>query len=283
MTGRTLSALAHGRPDGDPRVVLSEGRGTHGLIVGNYRLLTREGKAETIIFGDKEVAMPEELFDLTTDPGERRNLLKSQPAKAAEMKARLDAAIHGVPTSGSVAAPAAPDQAVAVALRFAGRGAAHRVSGYVSVDGGATLTVTPVGIAASSLRGASPRVELAFASVADAVVGLDVRVDPPGAPVHWELFVDDQRLAPSNVFAGPFGLAAPLLVLGVTTDEARTQAFSPKPALVDPRRDFGLFVTRERGAEPEAVVRAKGAGGTAEMTRLMREWGYAHDKADLAH
>jgi hypothetical protein len=61
-------------------------------------------------------------------------------------------------------------------------------------------------------------------------------------------------------------------------------AFSKGPPLVDPRRDLGLFVTRSRGAEPEAVTRGNGGkGGTEEMTRLMREWGYAHDKTELAH
>jgi len=91
--------------------------------------------------------------------------------------------------------------------------------------------------------------------------------------------VDDRKLAPSEVFAGPFGLAAPLLVSGLATDEARSLAFSPKPSLIDPRRDFGLFVTRERGAEPEAISRGKAGGaGNDEMRRLMREWGYAHDK-----
>jgi arylsulfatase A-like enzyme len=284
MSGRTMGPLTRHEPDGDPRVVLSEGRGTHGLLVDNYRLLTREGTAETLIFAGKEVKVPEELFDLTTDPGERKNLLHARPEKAAEMRARLDAAIHSVPASGSVAPPAAKNDKVAVSLRFAGAGAVHRVSGYVSVEPGATLTATPVGIAASEVRGASPRIDLAFSSVVDALVGLDVVVSPPGAALHWELFVDDRKLSGDEIFAGPFGLAAPGLASGLLTDDARAVAFSPTPVLADPRRDFGLFVTRERGAEPDAVARSKTAGGgTEEMTRLMREWGYAHDKVELGH
>ena len=278
MSGRTLTHLARHEPDGEPRVVLSEGRGTHGLLVGNYRLLTREGKAEVVIFGDKEVSMPEELFDLTTDPGERKNLKRSQPEKAAEMKARLDAAMHEVAVSGSAATPAADTVPVTVTLRFAAGGAAHRISGSISVDAGVALRVKPVGLAPESSRGSGTRVYLSFPVSADAPVGFDVEVTPPGAPLRWELFVDDRKLAPSEVFAGPFGLAAPSLVAGLANDDARAIAFSPKPALVDPRRDFGLFVTRERGAEPETVERSKaGAGGNEEMRRLMREWGYAHD------
>jgi hypothetical protein len=199
------------------------------------------------------------------------------------MRARLEAEIHAVPASGATAAPTAKSDAIGVTLRFAGGGSAHRIAGYLSVEPGATLVVTPVGVAPSSLRGESPRIEVAFSSAPDALVGLDVVVTPPAAPLHWELFVDDKKLPAEEVFAGPFGLAAPGLQAGLLTDDDRAIAFSPKPAVADPRRDLGLFVTRERGAEPEAVGRAKGtAGSTEEMSRLMREWGYAHDKESTA-
>jgi len=281
MTGRTLTALARHEPDGEPRVVLSEGRGARGLLVGNYRLLTREGKAEVVIFGDKEVSMPEELFDLSTDPGERKNLAQKLPDKAREMRARMNAAIHEVPVSGAAAPPALPNDTPVLALRFAGGGASHRISGTVSVASGATLSVKPVGAEPSSVTGASPAVSVAWTTLPDALVGLDVTVSPGSAPVRWDLYVDDRKLAPGEVFAGPFGLAAPALLAGVTTDDARSLAFSPKVALVDPHRDFGLFVTRSRAAEPDAVSRGKGGkGGTEEMSRIMREWGYAHDKVE---
>ena len=276
MSGRTLTPLARHEPDGEPRVVFSEGRGTYGLLVGNYRLLTREGKAEVVIFGDKEVSMPEELFDLSTDPGERRNLKKSQPEKAAEMRARLNAAKRDVPVAGSAASPGQGNEPTAVSLRFAGGGVTRRISGSLSVDAGVTLEVKPVGLGSEAVRGGSPRVDVAFSVGPDATVGFDVVVTPGASALHWELFVDDKKLEASEVFAGPFGLAAPSLVAGLVTDDARALAFSRRPPLLDPRRDVGLFVTRERGAEPLAVERTKpGGAGNEEMRRLMREWGYA--------
>jgi arylsulfatase A-like enzyme len=286
MTGRTLVPLTRNHPDDEPRVVLSEGRGTHGLLVGNYRLLVREGKAETLIFDTKEVKVPEELFDLSTDPGERKNLVHALPEKAAEMRARLDGLMHEAPAipTARAASPAAKDEAIAVSLRFVGAGGTHRVSGSVSVDPGVTLAVRPVGLGPEAVRGGSPRVEVAFSTSPDAPVGIDLDVKPPGTAIHWQLFVDDRPVSTTDVFAGPFGVEAPALVSGIVTDDARATAFSPKPALLDPRRDFGVFVTRERGAEPEAVGRGgAGSAGGEELRRLMREWGYAHDKADLAH
>jgi arylsulfatase A-like enzyme len=290
MTGTTLVPLARGEAEAEPRVVVSEGRGTHGIIVDNYRLLTREGKAETVIFGTEEMKMPIELFDLTADPGERKNLLKTQPDKAAEMRARLEAALHAAPVTGSAAAHATAGEGSSVTtitLRWAGRGEAHRVAGVVWVDAGATLRARLVGLGAESMRAGSGShhegVELAFVSPPEAVTGVDLEVSPGASAVHWDLYVDDRKLAAQEVYAGPFGFAAPGVVSGVVTDDDRLAAFSPALAEVDARRDFGLFVTRERGSEPEAVVRATGAAGAEEMSRLMREWGYAHDKTTTTH
>ena len=75
-----------------------------------------------------------------------------------------------------------------------------------------------------------------------------------------------------------------LVRAGIVTDEARTLAFSPRPALLDPHRDMGMFVTRERGGEPAAVTGQRNTAGAAseEMRKIMKDWGYAHDKADLS-
>ena len=112
---------------------------------------------------------------------------------------------------------------------------------------------------------------------------MDARVEPPSAALAWELFFDDVPLAASQVFAGPFGLAAPALRLGIATDEARVSAFSPTLPQIDPRRDTGLFVTRERPGEAprdegagRGVTREDSREGAEEMGRMLREWGYAH-------
>jgi hypothetical protein len=54
--------------------------------------------------------------------------------------------------------------------------------------------------------------------------------------------------------------------------------FRPLPTAlppIDPRRDVGLFVVRERRGEaaPSGETSEEGA---EEMARLLREWGYAH-------
>src|SRR5690606_29127800 len=96
--GKSLVALAKGESEPDERVVVSEGPASRAIMSGRHRLVVREGPAPA---GD-------ELFDLASDPGERRDLSKADPHLLAEMKARLEAALKNVPVVGTHAA-AAPD------------------------------------------------------------------------------------------------------------------------------------------------------------------------------
>jgi hypothetical protein len=59
-------------------------------------------------------------------------------------------------------------------------------------------------------------------------------------------------------------------------DDGRAAANATAIPTIDPRRDVGLFVARERPgeAEPAAPPSEEGAEETA---RLLREWGYAQD------
>ena len=289
-SGASLMPLVRGEAEADERIVLSEGRGTRGLLAGKYRLLVREGAARTTtsVKGDKTVTVAEELYDLEEDPGERHDLAHERPDVLAEMRTRMEAAKKNVPLAGTQAAtrPDPPEAAALVHLRFAGAGAVRRVAGTLrTVDPKARIaSAVAVGAAAEAVRLTDGRAELALVTAADAVVGLDVLVEPPTAALAWELFLDDVPLAASQVFAGPFGFAAPSLRLGLTSDEARVAAFSPVVPAIDPRRDLGLFATCERPGEVprddatpgRTVTREDTREGAEEMGRLLREWGYAH-------
>ena len=281
MSGTSLMPLVRGETEPDERIVLSEGRGTRGLMAGKYRLLSREGAAQITVKPDnKTVTEAEELYDLEEDPGERHNLVHDRPDVLAEMRARLEAAKKNVPVAGTKAAtqPEPQDAGAMVHLRFAGAGAARRIAGTIAlVDPKAHLGVaSAVGAPSEAIKVVGGKIELALTTSPDTPVGLDVRVEPPSAALAWELFVDDTPLAPGQIFAGPFGFAAPSLRSGIATDEARAAAYSPVLPPIDPRRDLGLFVTRERPGEPSAPEREMTSEGAEEMGRLLKEWGYAH-------
>jgi arylsulfatase A-like enzyme len=287
FSGRSLVALAKGEKEKDERVVVSEGRGTRSIIHGRHRLIVREGLVRTTMYADRSVTSNEELYDLTDDPGERHDLAPAQPELVAEMRARLDAALKNVPVAGSAAALAglASDEGAkppAIHLRFAGGGKARRVSGTITFGDARTkarsFTVDPVELARDALTIAGEKASIAFMTSATATTGFDLVVDPPAAPVTWDFYLDDQPWPEDGVFGGPFGLLARSLRYGIAADETRARALSPALPTIDPRRDVGVFITRDRrgsGGE-ESVGHADADQESAEETaRLLREWGYA--------
>ncbi len=277
MSGKSLMPLARGEKEPEPRVVVTEGRGTRGILWDHWHLIAHEEIAD------------DELYDLQDDPGERHDVAK-QPLDrdvVAELRARLGAALANVKAADAKDAPA-PSAAPLVHMVFAGAGRAHRVTGTISAgDGkhGVTLHVVPVGVAGDVVRTDGPTASFALSTAPEALVGLDLRVDPPGAPVTWKLYLDDAPWPDGGTYAGPFGLPAVASRTGITGDDARSEVYADSAPLVDPSRDLGVFVTRDRpqwapaagspsNRSPEAAAAAKAA--LTEMQQVLQQWGYAH-------
>jgi arylsulfatase A-like enzyme len=266
MSGRSLVTLARGQKEPEPRVVVTEGRASKAILWDRWRLIVREGP-------DAE----DQLFDLHEDPGERRNVAGSHADVVAEMKARLAAALAGVRAADAVQEPAGPLPVVHV--RFAGAGRSRRVSGLVTVgDGkhGAGAFVEAVGIPHEAIRVDGPRVDFALQTAVAAAVGFDLRVDPPGAPVRWSLFLDDEPWPEHATFSGPFGLPAVAARTGIVDDEARAEAYASALPVIDPARDLGVFVTRDRPDETASPMPPAASEAAVEMQRMLQQWGYAH-------
>jgi arylsulfatase A-like enzyme len=301
MSGRSMLPLVRGRHDPEPRAVVSEGRGSRAILWGSWRLTVHDpapraaapkpGADDPASGGDApvELVFEDELYDHSTDPGERHNVARQHPEVVADLRARLVAALANAPAADATASDAHAALPT-LRVRFAGAGRAHRVSGALTVGDGkhpAAVVVDPVGIARENVRieprtdaaGTRDVVDFALATSPDAPVGFDVRVDPPGTPVGWQLFLDDAPWPEGLVFTGPFGLAAVAAKTGMGNDEARAELYAPAQPAIDPMRDLGVFFTRDR---PEHAADDPGAGVPAsgeaakEMQRMLQDWGYAH-------
>ncbi len=266
MSGKSMMPLVRGEKEATPRVVVTEGRGSRGILWGRLRLVVHD-------FAEQE----DELYDLDVDPGERHNVARSHPDDVAEMKARLTAALANVKTADVPESEAAP--LPVVHLRFAGGGRAHHVTGVVTVgDGkhGASVFVEGVGVPKEVLRVDGPRVDFALDTAESALVGFDLRVDPAGAPIAWQLFLDDAPWPDKAIFAGPFGLPAVAARGGIASDDARAEVYSPVLPVIDASRDLGVFVTRDKPGDAVAGAPQSGGAGAVEMQRMLQQWGYAH-------
>ena len=282
MSGASMMPIVRGE-EKDDRVVVSEGRLLHSILVGNYRYLQRDGNAQYVTgYG----SVKEELFDLDSDPGERHSVAKERPDVVADLRAQLAAVLKNAPAAAASASPVAAQASEkadqpAIHLRFAGAGAVHKIAGTIVVGDQRKLVPTsvtfdPIGAAKEAFKLDGATLSFAFNTEADALVGMDLHIQPPALPVVWKLTLDDKPWPDGMVFDGPFGLLAQTAKLGLLSDEARFEAYSPKLAEVEPDRDFGLFVTRDRRGESTASVDVGGSDSAKEMNRLMQDWGYAH-------
>lgn len=262
MSGRSLLGLARGAVEPDARVVLTEGRGSEGLVAGRYGLVVHDGATE-----GGRARGPDELYDLDADPAARSDVAAAHPDVVADMRARLVAARANAPVADAHAA-LAPAPAQRVHLRFAGGGAVHRVSGAILVPAGAALAFEPIDAPREAFSLAGPnRLDVALTTAKNGVVGVDVHVEPPNAPVTWELYVDDAPLAKERVFAGAFGLAAPELVRGLAAPEARARALARRPPEIDAARELGLFVTLDRPAGAPSALASHATAETKDGPR----------------
>ncbi len=146
-----------------------------------------------------------------------------------------------------------------VHLRFVGGGSARRVSGTITIgDAKAkprSFDVQPVELGRDAFKADGEKLDVSFRTSASVPVGFDVVVDPPGTPVGWELWLDDEPWPEDGVFGGPYGLPAPLLWRGIASDDARASAEATALPSIDTRHDVGLFVVRERPREGEGAAR----------------------------
>ena len=224
---RSLVALANGQEDREVRPIVTVRPGVQTLLYGDRRLVVRDAGAQ--------------LFD-AADLTLQRDLTKQEPERVDVLRARLTAALANVPVAGS---REPPPRVRTIHLRFATAGRAQRVSGALTAADGSTLTVTPVELGKDSFKVAGTRAEIAFTTSAGLAVGFDVVVDPPGADLAWDLYLDDHAWPEDAVFGGRYGLLDHSLHEGITTDAARASVTSAVPPVIDPRRDLGLFVDRK--------------------------------------
>src|SRR6185503_9686858 len=188
VAGRSLLPLIRGESKEELPIV-AEGRGTRSIEVGGWRLVERDSVAEhvrTASHGD--VKRRHELYDLAVDPGEREDVHDRDPTRVAElgkqladiMKQSRERAGGGSRDKSAASGPAH------LFLRFAGKGAAHRITGtlHVVVPAGeppGKLTCKPIELGPNAARAAGDAMTLDFSTAADRVVGVDVEMEPAGA------------------------------------------------------------------------------------------------------
>lgn len=273
ITGRSLVPMAFDPNGTEARrevPIVVEGRGTRSVSDGRWRYVERDPIAQRLAVAGRPVRWKDELYDLERDPGERENLATREPAVARAMRDELALAMVRAKTAAAAASDALagsghaleqPSVRPEIHLRFAGAGVARRVRGTIRSERGdgdivPRLSAKAIGVAQDSLRRVDDGLEIALSTAPNGVVGLDLSVDPPTAHVTWQLYLDDEPFPSNHVYGGPFGLASSDLTTGIVTELARQVATASSAPMIDPARELGLFVTRDRVGDELDLDRA---------------------------
>lgn len=256
VSGRSLVPLVRDL-ERDDRPVLSEGRGPRALLSGSFHYLQYDRPGGATAPGPGSM-----LFDLSSDPGERRNIVAEHPDVAARMREQL--------VSGTLqeAAPGASEPRLA--FRFSGAGKVKRVRASIRFEKPPTLV--PVGIAREDLRAQGTLVEVALSTLPGSVVGFDA-IGVQNS-VQWQFYFDDVLLSDREL-GGQYGLPLRLSRGGAKSREAFSELVASTTPLIDPTLDEGVFVTLlGRDSLDESFDR----GSSPEMQRALEDWGYAAKK-----
>ncbi len=133
MSGRSMLPLARGRREAEARVVISEGRASRAILWDHWRFIAHDPVAHPPTTPRPDPAAPgppraaalskkapnardaagretpdepvveDELYDLSSDPGERRNVAHQHPDVVAELRARLAAGLANTPAADAPA------------------------------------------------------------------------------------------------------------------------------------------------------------------------------------
>jgi arylsulfatase A-like enzyme len=272
LDGRSLVPELRGesRPN---RPVIVEGRAARSLMEGDYRLVMRDPEARRLrdAMGITEKAV--ELYNLAQDPGERRDIARSDPERVAAMQKRFEELRRSqVPCAGGETGYET------LHLRFATAGRARHLEGVIEIlgatgkDDQALLQVIPVGLLTAVVDGDGIRAKVDCQTSARRVVGFDLHV-PKGLRVKWTFLLDGQPWPDERVFVGSMGLAWPGLGRGLVSDPSLGALLSSAMAHVVPEQELGLFVSRDEKGDDVDVSRSDQA--RAEARRAMQAWGYA--------
>ena len=277
--GRSCRSRA-GEPEADERVVVSEGRGTRGLLVGNDRLHRARGRRP--VDHVRRQGGPRHRGALrprrrpgraattsrTPSPTRSPRCGRASPRRSPTCPSRGRAAAHAAAPRRPRAVTRSPALRRARARRTGSRDD-HVGDGRTARPSCKARRVPPMAAPAGRTRPWTAA-RLRLTTAADALVGLDLGSTPASAPFAWELFLDDAPVARRATSRGPFGLAAPRLVEGIATRRGARRGVLAGAAggRLRARPRPLRHARRARGRRPR---RARRPGrGRREMHRLLR-------------
>jgi hypothetical protein len=126
---------------------------------------------------------------------------------------------------------------------------------------------------ARAIRRSGERVQVAFDTVPEDLVGLDVELRPAGAELGWAITLDGRPWPVERIYGGALGMRLAHADQGLAASLEPSLIESATLPHVAASHELGLFVTREPSSGPqEAEISAE---AQVEAEQAMQAWGYA--------
>jgi len=293
MSGHSLLPFMQAQGLADPeRPIFTEGRAARSLRVNRWRYIERDSIEKTTAGGRIRVRVPDELYDLSQDPGERHNVAKEQPDDLTRMREKMAEALRKSRSaearrSSSLAGSRvvlAPDTSsfVWLRVRFASAGQKRSYGFSLSAWGEKKseenriiFDVLPIRLDPQTITHNATSVDAMVTIGADEIAGFDIKLKAESLPLRWDLSLDHQPLPAALVHGGPYGLSLPALLFGIQDTDVRQMIVASQVPEINVHHDVGVFVVLDRGVDLPNREAAVTDEASKEVGTLLKTWGYA--------
>ena len=266
LDGRSLLPELEGKSV-DDRPVVIEGRGARSIIDDKFHLIVRDPVARRLRCHGEEYERTVELFDLESDPGERKDIASNYPEVVARLRNKLELTLaKHVDRSSESSVPQR------IHVRFSTAGKARQLEVVLYAKAG-QAKVLAVGLEPRSIHVGANEIRITTPTRAEGAVGFDLELGTALPTLAWEIKLDGGPWPADHVYAGSLGIAQAGLVRGLASVADISLVDGSSLPHIVASEELGMFVTRDPINGPAELETS--AEAQLEAQQAMQAWGYA--------
>ena len=265
LDGTSLRPLFDGKSM-PSRPVIIEGRGAQSIIEDRWHLILRAPVARHLQLGNLHVEKALELYDLSSDPGERHDVSLEHREVVVRLKQVLERKLTTNKGAGTkkVEVPSSH-----IHLRISSGGRSGQLVGNIKVASEGRIRLVSSQPTAIITTTDPNMAHLEMPMRGDSSVDLELQVEPANADIDWDWHFAGAAWPKDAFYAGQLGMAADL-ARGVRLSESDAMMAPQKP-YVSSQHEEGIFVTRDLASDSADVV---SEAAQVEAQQAMQAWGY---------
>jgi len=246
------------------RAAIIEGRGASSIIEGQWHYIQRSPVARHLQLGAIHLEKSIELYDLLSDPGERRDVSSQHLEIVDRLKNELMRRIEAPQQSENLTDVSRANVHVRIS---SGVDDGVLVGSIRLATGRIVATSSNSALSITSNAPNMARVEVSM--LHESLVDLDLIIEPANSDVDWNWQFAGKPWPKTAYYVGPLGIGRDISE-GLRANEGDSMVAAQAPYVVR-SRERGIFVTRDTASEADTVV---SPAAQIEAQQAMQAWGY---------